>query len=90
MIFKHTNNRHFYLERNIDKMVFGEYRAVTELRKIRKYRIKNGDIQVRFCGKWQTVEECNSEHIDRVNKIAQDLAESKGYVYGQAGEVKII
>lgn len=68
------------VERNIDKKVFGTYRACTE-RTFKKYRIKNGNVEVRFKGKWYQCEENKPSWTNYQRKQTIKFAEETGTCY---------
>ena len=56
---------------------------VTENRRTGKeYRIKNGDVQVKFKGKWYSVEETKIEYVNLLRKSYTE--------YGTNGYCKVI
>ena len=65
------------------KMVFGEYREVTETRRIKckNVRIHGGEVPVKFRGKWHNVEENHPKGTDYLRDITKELAEKAGKPY---------
>jgi len=90
MNFRHSTTTAVYLERYIDKRVFGTWRAVTETRRKDTYRIKDGNVQVKFRGKWENVVENNEATSDRVRAhILQASIDAGKPYYGAAAFVRL-
>ena len=89
--FRHNDHgRRVLLNRFIDKKVFGTYRAVTE-RSFKAYRIGNGTVQIKFCGKWEEVVEIHASSTDNHRDIIAELSAEKGKAcYGTGASVEIV
>jgi len=80
--FKHTAD-YIFLTRYIDKNCFGVWRAVDERRRVRLHnvRIHDGEVQVKFAGRWLAVEEEHAAGTDRVTEIVRELSEKNGRAF---------
>ena len=81
--FKHYNEAYIFLRRDYDKCVFGEWKAVSEVRKIRQHnvRIHGGMVQIKFRGKWCEVAESHPEGTDWSLGVIREMAEERGEPY---------
>lgn len=74
-----TFKTRIYLRRSFDKCVFGRYRPVVEFRTLKKYRIINGDVCVKFRRRWMPVEEGYEGFLESKNSQMARIYEEIGY-----------
>ena len=65
---KHKIYKPITLIRHTDMKVYGTYRSVEKI-SFKDYRIKDGQVQVKFCGKWMEIREYNEGSTDNVRKM---------------------
>lgn len=80
----HSSNDKIMLERSYDRKVFGVWRAVTEI-KHKVWRIMEGEVQIKFRGKWWDIEELDEKRTNAVLQIKKD----NGYRAAVTGVVRI-
>ena len=90
-LFKHSKyTNEVMVYRTYDKKVFGEYRACESLTH-KKWRLKDGEVQVKFRGKWMEVEELNERSTDRQRDSRAKMAIEDGRsTIGVTGVVRMI
>lgn len=87
MIYKHNLNKTVTLVRDTDQLVFGTLCSVRKLA-IKAYRLVDGEVQIKFRGKWWDVNETANNNVGFFKSLPQISLED-GVVYGINALVEI-